>query len=218
MPSTTSATAPLPYYEALSTVWAATCTARGADLRGQSLVNFDVLTPVPQGFVALGSKLRPAGIEHGLAQAGSDESRGTDIADADAPVPAHKPRGQLMQEMPATVCDLRVDGPHAGLASGALRDGERLLVFAIDARGLDLRARRERDQGFEAKIDADLAGPMLPVLRDFDLQIQVPAAAGILGEAAAENLPLDPGCRRNNSRLGSPPELVAEDADRRSHP
>src|SRR5487761_107996 len=44
MRSTTSATAPLSHYEALSTLWAAACTARGTDLRGRSLVNLDVLS------------------------------------------------------------------------------------------------------------------------------------------------------------------------------
>ena len=39
MPSTPSATDPRSYYEVLSTFWAASCTARGTDLRGQSLVN-----------------------------------------------------------------------------------------------------------------------------------------------------------------------------------
>jgi hypothetical protein len=46
MPSTTAATAPLSDYEALSTSWAAACTARGTDLRGESLVNRDVLGQV----------------------------------------------------------------------------------------------------------------------------------------------------------------------------
>jgi hypothetical protein len=48
MPSTTAATAPLSYYEALSTLRAAACTARGTDLRGESLVNFDVFGKVDQ--------------------------------------------------------------------------------------------------------------------------------------------------------------------------
>src|SRR6185437_12416532 len=155
MPSTTAATTPVSYYEALSTLWAAARTARGTDLRGKSLVNLDVLTPVPHGFVSeLGSKLRPAGIEHGFGQAGAGQSAGIDIADADAPVLAHEPRGQLVQEMLAAVRDLRVDGPHTGLASGTLCDTERPLVLAIDAWGFDLLTRREGDQGFEAEVDA----------------------------------------------------------------
>ena len=59
MPSTTPATDPLSYYEVLSALWTAACTARGTDLRGQSLVNLDVLNPMPDGLVVeLGSKLR----------------------------------------------------------------------------------------------------------------------------------------------------------------
>ncbi|HEY6514796.1 MAG TPA: hypothetical protein VIY50_01540 [Steroidobacteraceae bacterium] len=113
MPSTTAATDPLSYYEVLSASWTAARTARGTDLRGQSLVNLDVFSSVPDGLVAeLGSKLRPACIEHGLGQAGSGESSRIDVADAGADAPV------------------------------------------------------------------------------LELHIQVPAAAGILGEAAAEDLPL----------------------------
>src|SRR6185437_4726909 len=186
MPSTTAATAPLSHYEALSTLWAAAQTARGTDLRGKSLVNLDVLSPVPDGLVAdLRSKLRPAGIEYGLGQAGAGQSGGVDVADADAPVLAHQPRGQLVQEVHATGRNLRVDGPHARFASGTLCNGKCPLVLAVDARSLDSLARGEGGQGFQAQIDADLPDPMLTVLRDLDLKIQVPAAAGIFGEAAA---------------------------------
>jgi hypothetical protein len=192
MPSTASATDPVSHYEAFSTLWAAARSARGTDLRGESLINLDVLSTVPESFVAeLPSKLRPASIEHGLSQAGSGQSPGIDIADEDTPVFAHEPRGQLVQEMLATVRDLRVNSPRARLASSPLCDGERPLVFAVDAWRLDLRTRREGDQGFEPKIDANLTEPMVAVFWHLDLQIQVPAAAGVLAKAAAENPPLD---------------------------
>ncbi|MGB6486877.1 MAG: hypothetical protein WBE91_08350, partial [Steroidobacteraceae bacterium] len=192
MRSTTAATHPVSYYEVLSTFWAAACAARGTDLRGQSLVNLDVLGPVLDSFVVeLESKLRPAGIEYGLGQAGSGQSTGIDIADADAPVLPHKPGGQPMQEVFTTVRDLGVDGPYAGPAPGTLSDGECLLVLAVEARGFDLPARRERRQGLEAQVDTDLAGPMLPILRNLDLQIEIPAAAGVLSEAATAKLTVE---------------------------
>jgi len=93
--------------------------------------------------------------------------------------------------MPATVRDLRVDGPHAGLASSSLCDGQGPLVLAVDARRLDLLACRERGKGFEAEVDAYLAGAMLPVLHDLDLQIQIPPTSGVFGEASAEDVPID---------------------------
>ena len=49
MSSTTAATDPVSCYEVLSTLWAAACVARGTDLRGESLVNLDVFSPVPHG-------------------------------------------------------------------------------------------------------------------------------------------------------------------------
>lgn len=192
MPSTTDATYPLSHYEVFSTFWAAACAARGTDLRGQSLVNLDVFGPVPDGFVAkLRSKLRPAGIEYGFGQAGFGQSRGIAVAHTDPPVLPHEPLGQPMEEMRAAVLDLGVDGPRASPASGALSETERLLVFSVNAWSFNLLATGQRRQGLQAKVDAYLADPMLPVFRDGDLQIEVPATAGILSEAAAANLPGD---------------------------
>ena len=192
MPSTTSATAPLSYYEVLSTFWAAACPACGTDLRGQSLVNLDVLGPVPHGLIVeLGSKLRPARIEYGFGQAGSGKSAGIDIADTDAPALPHKPPGQLMQEVLAAVRDLGVDGLHAGLASGTLCDSERPFVSVVNSRRLDLLTRGKSRQRLEAEVDADLANPMYLVFRNLNLEIQVPAAAGVLSETAAANLPFE---------------------------
>ena len=141
--------------------------------------------------VELGSKLRPAGIENGLRQAGFGKSTGIDVADADAPVLAHEPGGEHMQKVIATVRDLGVDGSNAGLASGTLCGGERSLVLPVKTRGLDLLTGRERRQGLEAQVDTDLAGPMLPVLRNLDLQIEIPAAAGVLSKAAAAKLTVE---------------------------
>ncbi|HEX5459906.1 MAG TPA: septal ring lytic transglycosylase RlpA family protein [Steroidobacteraceae bacterium] len=53
MPSAASATDPVSHYEAPSTLWAAARTARGTDLRGQSLVNLDVLSAVVLAAVLL---------------------------------------------------------------------------------------------------------------------------------------------------------------------
>jgi hypothetical protein len=167
-------------YEVLSTFWAAARTACGTDLRGQSLLNLDVLNSVPDGFVVeLGSKLRPAGIEYGLGQAGSGKPERIDVTDTDALVLPHQPSGQPMLEMLATVRDLGVDGSHAGLAPGALGNGERLLVFAVEARRFNLLACGARGQGPKTQVDADFTVPVVSVFRDLDLQIEIPAAAGV---------------------------------------
>ena len=206
MSSTAATTDPLSYYQVLSTFWAAARTACGTDLRGQSLVNLEVFGPVPHGFVAeLRSKLRPAGIEHGLGEAGSGQSTGIDIADADAPVLPHQSRGQPMQEMLATVCDLGVDGTYAGFVTGTLRDCECAFVFTVELWCLDHLARGERRQRFQSEVDTDLASPVLPVFRDFNLQIEVPAAAGILRETATPDGPLD--------RTAEPEPIAAPEED-----
>ncbi|HUA24622.1 MAG TPA: hypothetical protein VMA54_10930 [Steroidobacteraceae bacterium] len=192
MSNTTAATYPLSYYQVLSTFWAAACPACGTDLRGQSLVNLDVLGPVPHSFVAeLGSKLRPAGIEHSLGQAGSGKAAGINLTDADTPVSPHEKGRQLMQEVLSAVPDLGVNSPQARLAPGALDGYERLLVLAIEARGLDLFAGGKCRQRLESKVDADLACPVLAILRNLQIQIEIPASAGILSEIAAANFPID---------------------------
>ena len=186
MSRTTSATGPLSYYEVLSTFWAAACAARGTDLRGQPLFNFDVLSPVPYGFVAeLGSKLRPAGIEHGFRQAGSGKCAGIDVADANAPVFLHEACRQAMEEVLATVRDFGVDGLNPEVAPRALCDRERRFMLSIDARRLDLLTRGERRQRSQAEVDPNLASPMLRVLQNSKLQIEIPATTGIPSERTA---------------------------------
>src|SRR5487761_441602 len=184
MPSTTSVANPLSYYEAFSTLWAAACTAHGTDLRGKSLVHLDVLGCVPCGFVAqLRSKRRPAGIEHGLGQAGSGKPTAIDVADAHAPALAHEPRGELMQEMFATVGDLGVDSPDTGLSPSPLGGGKRQLVFAVDAWGL----KRNPPQGFSAPPSRPLSAGIardrkLLADRLHGIRVQAEEFAGAAGE------------------------------------
>ncbi|MGB6487206.1 MAG: hypothetical protein WBE91_10025 [Steroidobacteraceae bacterium] len=189
MQSTTAATDPLSYYEVFSALWAAARAARGTNLRGEPLINFDVLSPVPHGFVAkLGSKLRPAGIEHGLRQAGSGKSVGIDVADTDAPVLLHYARGQVVQKMLATIRDLGVDSPHAGFVPSTLRNSKRSFVFTVWAWCFYLLACGECSQKLKPEIYSDLTDSMPRILQNLNLQIEVPAAARILGKTAAANL------------------------------
>src|SRR5215472_4602255 len=110
MLNTALTTNPRSHYQAFSTFWAAACTAPGTDLRGKSLVNLDVFSPVPHGLVAkLRSKLRPAGIQNGLRHAGPGKSGSVHVADADAPVLPHELGGQPMQEVLAAVGDPGID-------------------------------------------------------------------------------------------------------------
>jgi hypothetical protein len=133
MRSTTSATDPVSYYEVLSTFWAVACAARGTDLRGQSLVNLEVLGSKLDSFVVeLGSKLRPAGIEYGLRQAGSGKPTGIYVADADAPVLPHEPGGER-----AAAAKLTVERAAESEPISALEEDHRVTVPADRARRLE---------------------------------------------------------------------------------
>src|SRR6516165_9797685 len=191
MLNTALKTSPLSDYEALSTLWAAECAAPGTDLRGEALVNFDVLGPVPDGLVAeLGSKLRPAGIEDRLRHAGPGEARGVDVPDDDTPVLTDKPRGEFVQKMLAAVSYLGVDGTHSDFTAGALRAGELRGVSGRVPRIDDLLAAREHREMLETEVDADLARATVLALGDLDLEIEIPASPGILREAATFDCPV----------------------------
>ncbi|HEX4268240.1 MAG TPA: hypothetical protein VHY36_10155 [Steroidobacteraceae bacterium] len=121
MRSTTSATEPVSYYEVLSAFRAAACAARGTDLRGQSLVDLDVFGSMLNSFVVeLRSKLRPAGIEYGLRQAGFGKltSTGGRILD---PVPVRQHHGNMVVD---TRCENKTDAKHpAGIFTLDLPSG-----------------------------------------------------------------------------------------------
>ena len=183
MPSTTSATDPLSDYEALSTLWAAARSARGTDLRGKSLVNLDVLTPVPQGFIAEPrSKLRPAGIEYGFGQAGSAEPE---------PVPPTKEDHRLTLQ-PNGPRGLEGDPPQGlsappsrPLAAGVPGEGE-LLAYRLHG----VRVQAEKLAAAAGEIDQIEARGPAPVVAasgalDFAAIVPDPAHRPSLSSAAA---------------------------------
>ena len=192
MLNTALRTHPLSYSKVCDTFRAADCSAARTHLGGEVLINLDVLGAVPYGFVAeLGSKLRPAGIENGLSQAGSGESGGIHLADADAGILAHKPRRDLMQEVSTAIRDLGVQGAHSALAACTLRDGELLGVAREIPWVADFFASGKAHEAFEAQIDADLSAATVPAPGDLELEIEIPPATRILREATAANPPID---------------------------
>ena len=147
MPSTPSATDPRSYYEVLSTLWAAACSARGTDLRGQSLVNLEILNPVPDGFVAeLGSKLRPPGIEHGLGRAGSGKCTRVQSQEL-VPDPAHRPSLPLQMPSGARILDPVPEGRHHGnMVVERWRENKTAAKHPAGIFMLDLRPKLPRSQ------------------------------------------------------------------------
>src|SRR5258707_329479 len=62
------------------------------------------------------------------------------------------------------------------------------IALAIERRGFDLLAGRERRQIFESEIDADVSQRRLRSLGNLDREVDVPAAARVLRERAIADL------------------------------
>ncbi len=159
MLNTALRTNPRSYSKVCGTFWAADCTAARTHLGGEALINPDVFSAVPDGFVAeLRPKLRPASIEHGLGQAGRGKSGSIDVSDADERILTHEPPREFVQEMPATMKDLGIQSLYSVLAPATLRAGEPLGVSREVARVAYLLSCGESEQILETE------GRLLPLL------------------------------------------------------
>ena len=189
MPNTALTTTPVSYSKVCDTFRATDCTAARTHPGCESLINFEVFGPVPDGFVAeLMSKLRPAGIEHGLRQPTTGEGCRADIPDDNSSILVHHSRGALVQIVPAAVSDLGMESSDALTISSTLRSGQGLGVARQLPRILDFLSRRERCECLEPQVDAEFACSTGVINRNVDLQIHVPAPSSILAEAPSVNL------------------------------
>jgi len=215
MRDTALSTTSVSYFKVCDTFGAADCAAARTDLSREALINLDVLGPVPDGFVAeLGSKLRPTCIEYGFRHTGPGEARRIHVANANASIGAHESRGFDVMEMSAAIGDLSVDCLHSLLAPGALCDGERFSVLGEVPGISNLLAGGEHGKGLEAQVDTNFARAAVPLLSYLDLQVEVPATAGILREAAGTDLTVDRAALPEAVSLSEKDHGVAVQADR----
>lgn len=189
MLATTVRTNPLSLTQARPPFRAGNASARGAGLGGKPLVNFDAHCPPSDGFVLQHvSERRPARIKDGLRESRLCEAGGVHVAYGDESVFPRDAGAFDVQEVPTTVRDLGIDGLDASLVAGALRLAERDFMLAVDAWRFNGPAIAQGGKGFEAKVDADFAGPGHHVIGDFAGERRVPAAARILHERAANEV------------------------------
>ena len=96
-----------------------------------------------------------------------------------------------MQVMSTRIGDFGVNSLYSFLVAGALRLGQRALVFLEVSRIFDLAAVGQRGQCAQAEIDANFAGSAGLALSNLDLQAEIPAPTRVLRKASG----LD-SCRR----------------------
>jgi hypothetical protein len=94
-----------------------------------------------------------------------------------------------MQVMPTRIGDFGVNSPYTFLVAGALRLGQRALVFLEVPRIFDLAAVGQRGQCAQAEIDANFAGSAGLALSNLDLQAGIPAPTRVLRKATVLILP-----------------------------
>src|SRR5262249_28284487 len=97
----------------------------------------------------------------------------------------------FVQVILSCIGDLGVDCRHAFLVAGALCLRERGLVALEVFRVLDLTTVGQRGERAQSEINADLIAATVLFVDDLDLQIEIPATAGVLCKRAAFDLALD---------------------------
>lgn len=174
---------PLSYSEACGTFRAAARTARRAGSGRISFVGFHKFTPVPNGFVSEHvSESRPASIKDRLRHGGLRQAGCVDVSNNDLGVGSYDSRRLLMQEMPASIFNLGVNGLDAAFLSRPLGDGQRGFVLRKLTRVRDYGAVRERGECFQSKVNPDFANARGWYSLNLTHEIDVPAAPRVLGE------------------------------------
>lgn len=126
---------------------------------------------------------RPGCVVDAFRHLGFGESLGRHIADRDVVKFSDDARRELVQEVPASVADARVDVRGLALLSGSLRLAEFALKLLEMARVVDGLASGQCGEGLQAQVDTD-AGlhRSRGGLRYFHDDIQEPVAASVLRE------------------------------------
>src|SRR5262249_35150780 len=189
MPSIAAIANPSSYSQAFLTFWATARAARRTACGTACLVGLDIARSVPAGLVAeLQSKLRPRSIDRRFSARSIRQGLGDNVAHHDQAVLPHQLRGLDMQVMPTRIGDFGVNSPSAFLVAGALRLGQRALVFLEVPRIFDLAAIGQRGQCAEAEIDANFASSAGLALSNGDLQAEIPAPTRVLRKASGLDL------------------------------
>src|SRR4249920_1907581 len=182
---------PMPYSKTCDTFRASDASAIGAGLGRKSFADDFETSSVPQGLVAeLLSEHRPSGIQHGFCHPCLHQLGRAHVAHDDAAVLTHKPRRILVQEALPAVLGFGVQRGSASLLSALLCQSQRRLMLPIERRHLDLATVRERSKVFQAEINSNLRSIFPGGFRHLDLQIEIPAPAGVLGKASGLDLRL----------------------------
>lgn len=122
---------------------------------------------------------RPTGVVNGLRHSRLRQFGRADISDVNFCVVTNDARRRNMQEMLALIGDLRRQRASANLLSTLLEQCVLRLALAIECRRLDSFSVRENSERLQAEVDADRCAFALVRLRQFDLDIHIPAPARI---------------------------------------
>ena len=93
-----------------------------------------------------------------------------------------------MQSIFAPVGDLGVNGPHAGPLSGPLGHTQGLFQVAIEAPAFEFVTVAAGRCSFQSKVDAHGALAWRKLAVDLDHDVEIPASASVLVEAAGAEL------------------------------
>jgi hypothetical protein len=152
-----------------------------------------------------GAELTPGGIGDGLCKFSPHHLPATNVTDHDQPIAPRQLMRDFMVKIFAGVLDLGMDGLRHPLLAVALGIGQPVFQLSKMPLGIVLLAVGTCDQGFQPKINANLAIAALRLWFNFAGDVNVPAAPRILAEVAGADVAFDfPG-------LPEPEQMAAVD-------
>lgn len=156
-----------------------------AGLGGKTFIDLFIPRAMPNGLVRKHvTEGRPAGIKNGLCQAGFGEAARVDISNSDVVELPNDANRELVVEIFALICNLRMDCFNAQFLVGALSHGKCILRLPIKALRINLFTVRQRGEFFQAQVDTNTSHRTVSISEGLDLNHDVdePIAPRVLGE------------------------------------
>ena len=191
MHTSTLRTNPIPYSKACDTfrprIWQSAAIRTG--LGCIALADFLKPCAMPNGLVReFVSKSRPSSIKHRLGHSGLGQACGIHVTYRDVIKLTHDAGAELVVKIIAAIRYLSVYRTHLAFLARPLRDSKSLFSSPVDALRLNLFARGQGGEVFQAQVNADTFDGLARIGRngiDFNDDVQKPVAPAVARKARA---------------------------------
>ena len=191
MQLSTLRTNPIPYSKACDTFWPRIGQSAAIRTGLGCIALADFLKPcaMPNGLVReFVSKSRPSSIKHRLGHGGLGQACSIHVAYRDVIKLTHDAGAELVVKVISPVRNLRMNRQNAPFFIGPLCDGQSLFSSPVNALRLNLLARGQGGEVFQAQVNADTFDGLARIGRngiDFNDDVQKPVAPAVAGKVCS---------------------------------